>query len=69
MPASWNGDEASKGVLGEGSILPPLGVVPQLTGKSRPSLDELKMDGLEGRRKANAVFVVLGELLFLRQWV
>lgn len=46
--------------MGDGSFEPPDSAVPQLSGKQRPSLAELNGDALEGRRKANAVFVVLG---------
>jgi alpha 1,2-mannosyltransferase len=46
--------------MGDGSAVPPDDAVPVLTGKKRPGLDELNGDALEGRRKANAAFVVLG---------
>ena len=42
-------------------LAPPDSAIPQLSGKPRPTFDELKYDALEGRRKANAVFVVLGK--------
>lgn len=59
LPSEWS-SPSSAGTLGDGSILPPAATVPKLTGK-RPDLEDLREDGLEGRRKANAVFVVLGE--------
>lgn len=40
---------------------PPEGAVPSLTGKLRPVLGDLNSDELAGRRKAKAVFVVLGQ--------
>ncbi|ORY27183.1 putative alpha-1,2-mannosyltransferase [Naematelia encephala] len=38
---------------------PPDSAIPTLSGQKRPTLEELNSDALEGRRKANAVFVVL----------
>ncbi|RXK38641.1 alpha 1,2-mannosyltransferase [Tremella mesenterica] len=59
LPASWKGSVAGGWIPGR---LPPESTVPPVAGyegEELPTMEDLRVTDTEGRRKANAVFVVL----------
>jgi alpha 1,2-mannosyltransferase len=61
LPDTWRSTSVTGGYDSAGTTWPPDSAVPELSGKTRPLFDDLRVDELANRRKANAVFVVLGE--------
>ncbi|RSH94087.1 alpha 1,2-mannosyltransferase 2.4.1 [Saitozyma podzolica] len=59
LPDTWRSTSVSGTYDSAGTTWPPDSAVPELTGKTRPLFDDLRVDELANRRKANAVFVVL----------